>query len=72
MTKHTETAIERLIAIYGSANKTAQALECNRQLVDKWRKDKRIPFKWGAPIERITNGQIKAVEVWEDAGKVYQ
>lgn len=62
-----EIIIEKLIAIYGSANKTAHALQCNRQLVDNWRKAQKIPFKWGRPIESVTHGKIKAIEVWEQA-----
>ena len=67
MTKNTDTAIEKLIAIYGSANKTSQALGCTRQIVDMWRKKGRMPYRWGKTIEAITQGQVTAIEIWEQA-----
>lgn len=62
-----ELQIEKLISIYGSANKTATALNLDRQLVDKWRKQGYIPFKNGVFIENATGGQIKAADIYQDA-----
>jgi len=64
-----DTPIKRLIDIYGSVSRTAIALQVDRQLVDIWQKQGFIPFKRGVEIEKKTDGQIMAVDVWEAAAR---
>lgn len=59
--------IDKLINVFGSANKTSIALGCTRQHVDGWRKNNFIPYKWGKKIEEVTDGKVTAIEVWESA-----
>lgn len=62
-----KTPIQKLIAYYGSANKTADALNkyqhITRQSVDLWVIKGYIPFHWGITIEEATKGEITAAEI---------
>lgn len=61
--------IDRVTEYFGTAYKAAQALEVHHQQYYKWLGNGYIPFKRGKQIEELTQGAIKASEVWEDAGK---
>lgn len=62
-----KTPIEKLIAFYGSANKTAEALNqykrITRQSVDLWVIKGYIPYYWGITIEEATKGEVTASEI---------
>jgi DNA-binding transcriptional regulator YdaS (Cro superfamily) len=62
--------IDRITEHFGSAYKAAQAIGATHQQYYYWQSKGRIPFKRGNDIERATNGAIKAVEVWQEAGKI--
>lgn len=68
--KNETKTIERVIEYFGNAYKTANALNIKHQQFYAWIKQGYIPFKRGAQIEQLTNGDIKAIEVWEEAGKL--
>lgn len=61
--------IDRVTEYFGTAYKAAQAMEIPNQQYYGWIKKGYIPFKRGNQIEELTQGAIKAIEVWEDAGK---
>ena len=68
MQNETKT-IDKVISHFGSAYKAAQALGVKHQQFYSWQKNGFIPFKRGKDIEAVTGGAIKAIEVWESAGK---
>lgn len=61
--------IDRVSDYFGSAYKAAQALNVPNQQYYKWVSNGYIPFKRGVQVEELTQGAIKASEIWEDAGK---
>ena len=62
-------AIDKLVEMYGNASKAAKALGEDRQLVEIWIRQGYIPFKRGEQIEKATNGQITAHEVYDSAAR---
>lgn len=67
------TPLEKLIAYYGSSNKTADGLSAykviTRQAVDVWVRKGYIPYYWGDTIESATHGNVTASEIFEAAAK---
>lgn len=64
--------IDKVIQHFGTAYKFAKALGVTTQQVYFWKQKGFIPFKRGAQIEQLTNGYIKAIEIWEEAGKLWK
>jgi adenine specific DNA methylase Mod len=66
----TETkTIDRVIEHFGTAYKAAIAIGVKHQQMYDWKKKGFIPFKRGMQIEQLTDGAIKATEIWNDAGR---
>jgi DNA-binding transcriptional regulator YdaS (Cro superfamily) len=63
--------IDRVTAYFGGAYQAADAIGAKPQQYYYWISKGKIPFKRGQSIEKATNGYIKAIEVWEEAGKRY-
>lgn len=68
--KNETKTIDRVIQYFGNAYKASNALNIKHQQFYAWIKQGYIPFKRGSQIEIITNGAIKAIEIWEEAGKL--
>ena len=64
-----DTIFERLVEPYDNIHQASKALGISHQLLFHWNKQGFIPFARGKEIERLTNGRIKAIEVWEEAAK---
>lgn len=62
--------IDKVIQHFGTAYKFAKALGVNTQQVYFWKRKGFIPFKRGKEIEELTEGNVKAIEIWEEAGKL--
>ena len=62
--------IDKVIEHFGTAYKLAKALDVPTQQVYFWKQKGFIPFKRGKEIERITNGAVKSIEIWEEAGRL--
>jgi hypothetical protein len=67
--KNETKTIDKVISYFGTAYKASQKIGVKHQQFYSWQKKGFIPFKRGNQIEQITNGEIKAMEIWEDAGK---
>jgi DNA-binding transcriptional regulator YdaS (Cro superfamily) len=67
--KNETTLIDRITAHFGGAYQAAAAIGATPQQYYFWKTKGRIPFKRGMAIEKATNGAIKAIEIWEAAGK---
>lgn len=67
MEKDKAAPVTRVIAFFGGISATARAFGKHRQEVQRWNKDGFIPFRHGAKVEALTNGEIKAAEVYEAA-----
>lgn len=61
--------IDRVTEYFGSAIKASIALKVPNQQYYKWVSNGYIPFKRGKQVEELTNGVIKASDIWNDAGK---
>jgi hypothetical protein len=70
--KNENTTIERVINYFGNAYKASESIGIKHQQFYAWIKKGYIPFKRGQQIENITNGEIKASEVWEEAARMYK
>lgn len=68
--KNETRVIDRVIDHFGNAYKASEALGIKHQQFYAWIAKGYIPFKRGNDIERITDGTIKAIEIWEEAGKL--
>lgn len=68
--KNETRLIDRLTAHFGGAYQAAEAIGAKPQQYYYWIGKGKIPFRRGLSIEQATNGAIKAIEVWEDAGKL--
>lgn len=67
--KTQHTVIQRVTDYFGSGYKAAIALGVKHQQYYAWTKKGFLPFKRGEQIEKLTKGEIKAMEIWEEAGK---
>jgi alanine-glyoxylate transaminase/serine-glyoxylate transaminase/serine-pyruvate transaminase len=53
----------KLVDIYGSQAEVARAFQLDRAVVHNWVKTGYVPARWAGEVERITGGQISAVEI---------
>lgn len=67
--KNETRTIDRVTEYFGTAYKAAKALDVHHQQYYKWVSNGYIPFKRGKQVEELTNGVIKASDIWNDAGK---
>jgi alanine-glyoxylate transaminase/serine-glyoxylate transaminase/serine-pyruvate transaminase len=58
---------ERLVELFGSQAEVARRLKLDRAVVNNWVKSGYIPSRWAMEIERLTDGQIAAMEVLNEA-----
>ena len=62
--------IDKLIQHFGNISAAARGVGAkNRQVVQGWAKNGRIPYKWGVPVEKKTGGAITASEIYQAASK---
>src|SRR2546425_6529254 len=57
----------RLVSIFGSQAEVARAFRLDRAVVNNWVKSGYVPARWATEVERVTNGDIHAVEVLNEA-----
>jgi hypothetical protein len=67
--RNENTVIEQVTNYFGNGYKAAKALGVTSQQYYFWISKNKIPFKHGNLVERMTNGKIKAIQVYEDALK---
>jgi alanine-glyoxylate transaminase/serine-glyoxylate transaminase/serine-pyruvate transaminase len=60
---------QRLVEIFGSQAEAARAMRLDRAVVNNWVKAGYIPARWAMEIERLSDGQIGAAEILEEATK---
>src|SRR3989304_10401854 len=58
---------ERLVPIFGSQAEVARRLRLDRAVVNNWVKSGYVPARWAMELEHVTDGQISAVEVLNEA-----
>ena len=58
---------ERLVAIFGSQAEVARRFRLDRAVVNNWVKSGYVPARWAMELEHVTDGQISAVEVLNEA-----
>jgi DNA-binding transcriptional regulator YdaS (Cro superfamily) len=61
--------LEKLMDLYGGTSKIALQLGVDRQVVDQWYKNGKIPFRRGELIHQKTGGEVTRNQVWEFANK---
>lgn len=59
--------ITKLVDVFGSQAAVSRAFQIDRAVVNHWVKVGYIPARWASEVERVTNGQIAAVDVLDDA-----
>jgi DNA-binding transcriptional regulator YdaS (Cro superfamily) len=59
--------IDQITAYFGSAYRASKAIGVSPQQYHHWKIKGKIPFNKGKIIEAATNGEFKAIQVWEDA-----
>ena len=58
---------ERLVALFGSQAEVARRFRLDRAVVNNWVKSGYVPARWAMEVEQVTEGQIAAVEVLNEA-----
>ena len=58
---------ERLVEIFGSQAEVARAFRLDRAVVSHWVKMGYVPARWAVEVERLSDGQIAATEVLNEA-----
>jgi alanine-glyoxylate transaminase/serine-glyoxylate transaminase/serine-pyruvate transaminase len=58
---------ERLVALFGSQAEAARRMKLDRAVVNNWVKSGYIPSRWAVEVEGVTDGQILATEVLNEA-----
>jgi alanine-glyoxylate transaminase/serine-glyoxylate transaminase/serine-pyruvate transaminase len=58
---------ERLVKLFGSQAEVARQLRLDRAVVNNWIKSGYVPARWAMEVEALSNGQISAVEVLNEA-----
>ncbi|MEO8629330.1 MAG: YdaS family helix-turn-helix protein, partial [Betaproteobacteria bacterium] len=58
---------DRLVAIFGSQAEVARRFRLDRAVVNNWVKSGYVPSRWAMEVEQMTNGEIAAVEVLNEA-----
>ena len=59
--------VTRLVDIFGSQSAVARAFCLDRAVVNNWIKSGYVPARWAMEVERLSAGQMTAVEVLNDA-----
>lgn len=59
--------VERLVVLFGSQAEVARRMKLDRAVVNNWVKSGYIPARWAMEVEHLTNGEIPAVEVLNEA-----
>src|SRR5215510_6870310 len=57
------TCAERLVTLFGSQAEVARRFRVDRAVVSNWVKSGYVPSRWAMEVERLTDGEIAAVEV---------
>jgi alanine-glyoxylate transaminase / serine-glyoxylate transaminase / serine-pyruvate transaminase len=58
---------ERLVALFGSQAEVARRFRLDRAVVNNWVKSGYVPARWAMEVEHVTEGQVSAVEVLNEA-----
>jgi alanine-glyoxylate transaminase / serine-glyoxylate transaminase / serine-pyruvate transaminase len=58
---------ERLVALFGSQAEVARRFRLDRAVVNNWVKCGYVPARWAVEVERVTAGEIAAVEILNEA-----
>ncbi|MFN0315054.1 MAG: aminotransferase class V-fold PLP-dependent enzyme [Burkholderiales bacterium] len=58
---------ERLVSLFGSQAEVSRRLKIDRAVVNHWMKCGYVPSRWAMEIERVTDGQIAATEILNEA-----
>ena len=61
--------VERLVSLFGSQAEVARRFKLDRAVVSNWVKSGYVPARWAMEVEVITEGQIAAVEVLDEANR---
>src|SRR3970040_1628975 len=57
----------RLVELFGSQADVARAFQLDRAVVHNWVKTGYVPARWAGEVERVTRGQISAVDIIHEA-----
>ncbi|HZN26115.1 MAG TPA: aminotransferase class V-fold PLP-dependent enzyme, partial [Burkholderiales bacterium] len=58
---------ERLVALFGSQAEVARRFRVDRAVVNNWVKSGYVPARWAMEVEHVTDGQVSAVEILNEA-----
>ncbi|MDB5923770.1 MAG: alanine--glyoxylate aminotransferase, partial [Betaproteobacteria bacterium] len=58
---------ERLVSLFGSQAEVARRFRLDRAVVNNWVKSGYVPARWAMEVEHVTDGQISAVEILNEA-----
>src|SRR5471030_847584 len=58
---------ERLVSIFGSQAEVARRFQLDRAVVNNWVKSGYVPARWAMEVERVTSGNLSAVEILNEA-----
>ena len=58
---------ERLVSIFGSQAEVARRFRLDRAVVNNWVKSGYVPARWAMEVEHVTDGQVTAVEILNEA-----
>ena len=58
---------ERLVALFGSQAEVARRFRLDRAVVSNWVKSGYVPARWAMEVEHVTDGQVRAVEILNEA-----
>jgi alanine-glyoxylate transaminase/serine-glyoxylate transaminase/serine-pyruvate transaminase len=61
--------VERLVSLFGSQAEVARRFKLDRAVVSNWVKSGYVPARWAMEVEAVTEGQIAAVEVLDEANR---
>jgi len=61
--------VERLVSLFGSQAEVARRFKLDRAVVSNWVKSGYVPARWAMEVEVVTEGQIAAVEVLDEANR---
>ncbi len=60
---------ERLVQLFGSQAEVARRFKLDRAVVSNWVKSGYVPARWAMEVEAVTEGQVLAVEVLNEANE---
>lgn len=58
-----DDVMAELLSRYGTKANMARVLNTSRQNIQTWEEHGRVPYKFAIQLERLTNGEIKAVDI---------